>query len=120
VQAAALLAMKASWPSADLRGRGLGWQAWLELEILRREAERLLNREKQRKTEKKCQNREKVSGTFLCILRRLLRSASWPQSRLQAKLPCGRFDPLRQTIRPTAAVKTKGSCHEWHFLKLQV
>jgi tetratricopeptide (TPR) repeat protein len=28
--------------AADLRGRGLGWQAWLELEILRREAERLL------------------------------------------------------------------------------
>src|SRR5262249_4588486 len=41
-QVAALLTMRASWPCADVRGRGLGWQAWLELEILRREAERLL------------------------------------------------------------------------------
>src|SRR5262249_47636024 len=38
----ALLTMKAARAHGDRRGRGRGWQAWLELEILRREAERLL------------------------------------------------------------------------------
>jgi tetratricopeptide (TPR) repeat protein len=43
--AAALMALKAASPLMDLRGRGLGWEAWLELEVLRREAENLLKKQ---------------------------------------------------------------------------
>jgi WD40 repeat protein len=41
---AALLALQAASPYPDLRGRGLGWQAWLKLQVLRREAEALLKK----------------------------------------------------------------------------
>jgi WD40 repeat protein/tRNA A-37 threonylcarbamoyl transferase component Bud32 len=41
---AAVVVLKAQSPYMDLRGRGLGWEAWLEREILRREAEGLLKK----------------------------------------------------------------------------